>query len=198
MHRGQADAAERRMDHRRLLFFFMLINFADKAIIGLAGVPIMKELGLTPKEFGLVNSSFFFLFSLSAIVTGFLVNHVQTRWALLAMALIWALTQFPMLGTVGLATSDRLPHRAGRRRRAGLSGRPACHLQVVPQRAAHPADRDHLTGRRRSAWSSPSPSSTTSSRSSPGTGRSACWASLASYGWSSGPVWGKEGSVVRR
>ena len=87
-----------------LLFFFMLINFVDKAIIGLAGVPIMKELGLTPKEFGLVNSSFFFLFSISAIVTGFIVNHIQTRWALLVMGLIWALTQFPMLGTVGLTT----------------------------------------------------------------------------------------------
>ena len=62
-----------------LLFFFMLINFADKAIIGLAGVPIMKELNLTPKEFGLVNSSFFFLFSVSAIITGFVVNHVQSR-----------------------------------------------------------------------------------------------------------------------
>jgi ACS family D-galactonate transporter-like MFS transporter len=85
-----------------LLFFFMLINFADKVIIGLAGVPIMKDLALTPREFGLVNSSFFFLFSLSAIATGFLVNHIQTRWALLAMALVWALTQFPMLGTVSL------------------------------------------------------------------------------------------------
>jgi hypothetical protein len=35
-----------------LLFFFMLINFADKAIIGLAGVPIMRELNLSPTEFG--------------------------------------------------------------------------------------------------------------------------------------------------
>jgi ACS family D-galactonate transporter-like MFS transporter len=87
-----------------LLFFFMLINFADKVVIGLAGVPIMKDLALTPQEFGLVNSSFFLLFSLSAIATGFLVNHVQTRWALLAMALVWALTQFPILGTVSVGT----------------------------------------------------------------------------------------------
>jgi ACS family D-galactonate transporter-like MFS transporter len=87
-----------------LLFFFMLINFADKVVIGLAGVPIMKDLALTPREFGLVNSSFFLLFSLSAIATGFLVNHVQTRWALLAMALVWALTQFPILGTVSVGT----------------------------------------------------------------------------------------------
>ena len=87
-----------------LLFFFMLINFVDKAVIGLAGVPIMKELGLTPKEFGLVNSSFFFLFSISAVITGFIVNHIQSRWALLIMALIWALAQFPMVGAVGLGT----------------------------------------------------------------------------------------------
>lgn len=87
-----------------LLFFFMFINFADKAIIGLAGVPIMKELNLTPKDFGLVNSSFFFLFSVSAVVTGFIVNHVQARWALLAMALIWSLAQFPMGSMVGFGT----------------------------------------------------------------------------------------------
>lgn len=87
-----------------LLFFFMLINFVDKAVIGLAGVPIMKELELTPKEFGLVNSSFFFLFSISAVITGFIVNRIQARWALLVMALIWALAQFPMVGTVGLGT----------------------------------------------------------------------------------------------
>lgn len=87
-----------------LLFFFMLINFVDKVVIGLAGVPIMKELGLTPKEFGMINSSFFFLFSLSAIVTGFIVNRIQARWALLTMAIIWALTQFPMIGTVGFGT----------------------------------------------------------------------------------------------
>ena len=87
-----------------LLFFFMFINFVDKAIIGLAAVPMMKEIGLTPKQFGLVNSSFFFLFSLSTIVTGFIVNHVQARKALLVMALVWALTQFPMIGAIGLST----------------------------------------------------------------------------------------------
>ena len=87
-----------------LLFLFMLINFADKAVIGIAAVPIMQELGLSPRQFGLIGSSFFLLFSVSAIVTGFIVNRVQTRWALLTMGLVWALTQFPMLGTVGFPT----------------------------------------------------------------------------------------------
>jgi MFS family permease len=87
-----------------LLFLFMLVNFADKAVIGIAAVPIMQELQLRPSEFGLIGSSFFLLFSVSAVVTGFVVNRVQTRWALLIMGLVWALTQFPMLGTVGFAT----------------------------------------------------------------------------------------------
>src|SRR5215813_14141927 len=87
-----------------LLFLFMVINFADKAVIGIAAVPIIEELHLSPREFGLLGSSFFLLFSVSAIVTGFIVNRVETRWALLVMGLIWALTQFPMLGTVGFAT----------------------------------------------------------------------------------------------
>jgi MFS transporter, ACS family, D-galactonate transporter len=87
-----------------LLFLFMVINFADKAVIGIAAVPMMQELRLTPSQFGLIGSSFFLLFSVSAIITGFVVNRVQTRWALLVMGLVWALTQFPMLGTVGFAT----------------------------------------------------------------------------------------------
>jgi MFS family permease len=87
-----------------LLFLFMLVNFADKIVVGLAGVPIMTEMKLQPDQFGLLGSSFFFLFSISAIVVGFIVNRVETRWVLLALAVIWALAQFPMVGTVGFAT----------------------------------------------------------------------------------------------
>src|SRR5262249_2474924 len=75
-----------------LLFIFMVINFADKAVVGIAAVPMMRELELGPRQFGLVGSSFFLLFAVSSVATGFLVNRVQTRWVLLAMGFIWALT----------------------------------------------------------------------------------------------------------
>jgi MFS family permease len=87
-----------------LLFLFMLVNFADKIVVGLGGAPIMDELKLQPEQFGLLGSSFFFLFSISAIVVGFIVNRVATRWVLLAMAMIWSLAQFPMVGTVSFTT----------------------------------------------------------------------------------------------
>jgi MFS transporter, ACS family, D-galactonate transporter len=87
-----------------LLFLFMLVNFADKIVVGLAGVPIMTDLKLEPEQFGLLGSSFFFLFSIAAIVVGFIVNKVSTRWVLLVLAVIWALAQFPMVGTVSFTT----------------------------------------------------------------------------------------------
>ncbi|RXT39273.1 MFS transporter [Bradyrhizobium betae] len=87
-----------------LLFLFMVVNFADKIVVGLAGVPIMTDMKLEPEQFGLLGSSFFFLFSISAIVVGFIVNKVPTRWVLLTLAVIWALAQFPMVGTVSFTT----------------------------------------------------------------------------------------------
>src|ERR1700749_1766407 len=87
-----------------LLFLFMVVNFADKIVVGLAGVPIATELKLDPQQFGLLGSSFFFLFSISAIVVGFIVNRIQTPWGVFALAMGWALAQFPMLGSIGFVT----------------------------------------------------------------------------------------------
>lgn len=87
-----------------LLFLFMLINFADKVVVGLAAVPLMRDLGLTPEQFGDIGSAFFLLFAVSAIVVGFISNRVQTKHTLLVMAIIWSVVQFPMLGMVSLET----------------------------------------------------------------------------------------------
>jgi MFS family permease len=87
-----------------LLFLLMVVNFADKIVVGLAGVPIMTDLKLQPEQFGLLGSSFFFLYSIAAIVVGFIVNRVETRWVLLVLAAIWALAQFPMVGAIGFST----------------------------------------------------------------------------------------------
>lgn len=80
-----------------LLFVFMVINFADKAVLGFVAVPMMKEMGLTPAQFGMVASSFFLLYSVSGIAFGFLANRFKTKWILLILALLWAATQFPII-----------------------------------------------------------------------------------------------------
>ena len=87
-----------------LLLLFMMVNFADKIVVGLAGDPIMTDMKLDPQQFGLLGSAFFLLFSASAIAVGFLVNRVDTRWVLLMLAAVWSVTQFPMVGDISFAT----------------------------------------------------------------------------------------------
>ncbi|WP_243370742.1 MFS transporter [Microvirga solisilvae] len=81
----------------------MLINVADRSVFGLAAVPIMRDLGLSYTEFGLIGSSFFVFFSLNAILGGFLVNRIATTWVLFVLALIWTLCQLPMLLPITVA-----------------------------------------------------------------------------------------------
>ncbi|MBS0524795.1 MAG: MFS transporter [Proteobacteria bacterium] len=90
----------------------MLINFADKIVVGLIG---MKGLGLSAGQFGLLGSSFFFLFAISAVIVGFIANRVPAKHTLLVMALIWALVQFPMLFTAsfGVMLASRIVLGAG-------------------------------------------------------------------------------------
>lgn len=79
-----------------LLALFMLVNFVDKIVIGLVAVPLMKELGLTPVQFGVVGGSFFWLFAISGITGGFIANRVKAWTLLLAMAVLWSATQLPV------------------------------------------------------------------------------------------------------
>ena len=80
-----------------MLFLFQTLNFFDKLVFGLSAVPMMKELGLSPKEFGLIGSSFFLLFSLSGMAVGmFVVGRFPVKWLLLIMAGVWSATQLPI------------------------------------------------------------------------------------------------------
>jgi MFS family permease len=87
-----------------LLFLFMLINFADRAVLGLSAVPIMQDLGLTHSQFGLIATSFFTLFSVGGVIGGFLVNRIATKWVLFGLALSWSLCQLPLLLSVSVVT----------------------------------------------------------------------------------------------
>jgi ACS family D-galactonate transporter-like MFS transporter len=81
-----------------MLLVFMGINFADKIVLGLSAVPIMRDLHLTHLQFGAIGSSFFVFFSLSAVVLGIVANRVPTRWMLAGMTLLWSLAQsVPMM-----------------------------------------------------------------------------------------------------
>lgn len=84
-----------------LLLAFLLINFADKTVLGLASTPMMKDLGIDHQQYGVAASAFFALFSVSALAGSVLTRRVSSKWLLLAMALLWSAAQLPMLADVG-------------------------------------------------------------------------------------------------
>ncbi|GGL42735.1 MFS transporter [Phycicoccus endophyticus] len=86
-----------------LLLLFMVINFGDKAVLGLSAKPLMSDLGLSASQYGEISSAFFFLFSASALVVGFIIDRFPTRWVLLVMAVVWSATMLPVALGVGYA-----------------------------------------------------------------------------------------------
>ncbi|MFI0367324.1 MFS transporter [Actinomadura sp. 1N219] len=86
-----------------LLVVFMMINFADKSVFGLAADEIRADLGLTATQFGLANSAFFLLFSVAAVAVGLLADRTSLKWLILIMALLWSVAQVPAAVGGGLA-----------------------------------------------------------------------------------------------
>lgn len=86
-----------------LLFLFVVVNFLDKISVGLLAGPMMDELGLTPSQFGLVGSSFFWLFAVAGVAGGFVANRVSCTLLLLLMAIAWSVFQLPLAWSSSLA-----------------------------------------------------------------------------------------------
>ncbi|WP_326790400.1 MFS transporter [Streptomyces sp. NBC_00151] len=85
-----------------LLVVFMMVNFADKSVLGLAADPVREDLGLSASAFGLANSAFFLLFSICGAAVGLLADRVRPKWLLLTMAVLWSLSQAPLVLGGGL------------------------------------------------------------------------------------------------
>ncbi|MFJ8885694.1 MFS transporter [Streptomyces sp. NPDC102402] len=86
-----------------LLVVFMMVNFADKSVLGLAADEIRADLHLSGTQFGLVNGAFFLLFSLAAVVVGLAADRVSPKILLLTMAVLWSVAQVPAAVGGGLA-----------------------------------------------------------------------------------------------
>ncbi|MGS0895402.1 MFS transporter [Burkholderia stagnalis] len=82
----------------------MVINFADKVVIGIVAVPMMDDMRLSATEVGWVSGAFFLLFAVSGIVIGMLSHRVRAKWLLLSLALSWSVLQFPLAAPVGIGT----------------------------------------------------------------------------------------------
>jgi MFS family permease len=99
-----------------MLFLFQTLNFFDKLVFGLSAVPIMKELQISPKQFGLIGSAFFLLFSATGTLVGlFATSRVRAKWIIVALALIWSAAQLPIFfaGSLTVLVACRILLGAG-------------------------------------------------------------------------------------
>ncbi|MFJ7420972.1 MFS transporter [Streptomyces uncialis] len=87
-----------------LLFGLLLVNFADKVVVGLAGVDMKRDLGIDDEAFGVIQSSFYWLFAVGCVLGGWLGGRIGARWLLAGIAVVWALSLAPMVGQVGFTT----------------------------------------------------------------------------------------------
>lgn len=98
-----------------LLLFLMMLSWADKAVLGLAAVPLMEDLNITPEQFGMVSSAMFLTFGLAQLVAAPLANRIRAKTLLLGMCLIWSLSVMPVvvLATLPALWVSRLALGAG-------------------------------------------------------------------------------------
>lgn len=79
-----------------LLFVAGIINYADRAALGVAAPFIRKDLALSPSALGLIFSTFFFGYAVFAFVGGFLADRYGPRrvycWAAGCWSVLSALT----------------------------------------------------------------------------------------------------------
>ncbi|MFD7281812.1 MFS transporter [Streptomyces sp. NPDC059862] len=121
-----------------MIVTFMLINYADKSVLGLAAVPIMDELGISNSTYGMVSSSFSLLFSLSGLVVGFVSARMSSRVLLFTMAALWAVAQLPVLVVASV------PALVAGRVLLGAAEGPAASMSMHALYKWFPADRRGL------------------------------------------------------
>jgi hypothetical protein len=117
----------------------------------------MQKLYLTPKEFGLLGSSFFFLHPFSAILVGLLANWILARWLRWSRRLLVA-AAILMIGTVSFLTLAVCPRFAGCQGRPGIPRDSPGPLQMVPRRETGSPNRRRTAGR--SHWREHCPTNT--------------------------------------
>ncbi|RAP28558.1 MFS transporter [Brevibacillus laterosporus] len=79
------------------LFVFYMINYLDKSIAGYSAAQIMQEMALSPTQWGLVGSSFFWFFAIAGVIGAGLSDKIGTKKVITIMAICWTVVQFGSL-----------------------------------------------------------------------------------------------------
>ncbi|EME23584.1 MFS transporter [Rhodococcus triatomae] len=80
-----------------LVVFLYVVNYADKAVLGIIAQPLARELGLTSAQIGMVGSLFFLTFVVGGFLAGPMAKYMSLRWALVVLAVAWSLVMLPLV-----------------------------------------------------------------------------------------------------
>lgn len=78
-----------------LLVLLYVVNWADKAVLGIVAQPLADELGLSASQIGLVGSAFFVTFTIGGFFAGLLDRWMPLKWSLVLLAVGWAVAMLP-------------------------------------------------------------------------------------------------------
>lgn len=92
-----AESRRRAWGLTALLVTLYVVNYADKAVLGIIAQPLREELGLTSSQIGLVGSLFFLAFTIGGFGAGLINRWMSLRWALVLLALCWAVAVLPLV-----------------------------------------------------------------------------------------------------
>lgn len=88
-----------------LLMASQVINQVDRAVLAVAAPDIMRDLGLSAGQYGLLASSFYFFHSITGIVVGLWLSHrIRPLLMVIWLIAIWAVVQIPPLIFASFAT----------------------------------------------------------------------------------------------
>ncbi|MFW0785513.1 MFS transporter [Gordonia sp. CPCC 206044] len=123
-----------------LLVALYVVNYADKAVLGIIAQPLADELGLRSSQIGLVGSLFFLTFTIGGFFAGALNRWLTLRWALMVLALCWAVAMLPLIAVAafGVLIASRLF--------LGLAEGPSSALLHTAAYSWHPPARRALPG----------------------------------------------------
>ncbi len=74
-----------------IIFFLTVVNYADRAIISIAGPAISDEFGLSAIELGFIFSAFGWSYVIGQLPGGWLLDRFGTKWVYAACVGIWSL-----------------------------------------------------------------------------------------------------------
>ena len=123
-----------------VLVLMYVVNYADKAVLGIIAQPLAQELKLDSSQIGLVGSAFFLMMSIGGLLSGVLHRHVGMRWALVLLVALWSIAMLPLVvvATFGVLLASRML--------LGLAEGPNSALLHTAVYTWHPPERRGLPG----------------------------------------------------